>query len=101
MIKIILYCYKRFKKNPVQMFLLIKNTENSVYIKNIKQQKHVFNIANNKNFIQHIKMISEGSCDTEDWSNDTENSALITAMNYIFLYIFKYKSYFNCNIISQ
>jgi len=21
-------------------------------------------------------MISEGSCDTEDWSNDTENSAL-------------------------
>ncbi len=26
--------------------------------------------------IQHIKMISEGSCDTEDWSNDAENSAL-------------------------
>jgi len=26
---------------------------------------------------QHI-MISEGSCDTEDWSNDTENSALPT-----------------------
>ncbi len=24
---------------------------------------------------QHIKMISEGSCDTEDWS-DAENSAL-------------------------
>ncbi len=23
-------------------------------------------------------MISEGSCDTEDWSNDAENSALIT-----------------------
>ncbi len=28
-------------------------------------------------------MISEGSCDTEDWSNDAENSALISAMNYI------------------
>ncbi len=25
---------------------------------------------------QHVKMISEGSCDTEDWSNDAENSAL-------------------------
>ncbi len=25
---------------------------------------------------QHIQMISEGSRDTEDWSNDAENSAL-------------------------
>ncbi len=24
----------------------------------------------------YIRMISEGSCDTEDWSNDAENSAL-------------------------
>ncbi len=23
-----------------------------------------------------MRMISEGSCDTEDWSNDAENSAL-------------------------
>jgi len=22
----------------------------------------------------HIRVISEGSCDTEDWSNDAENS---------------------------
>ncbi len=29
-----------------------------------------------------IRMISEGSCDTEDWSNDAENSALITGINY-------------------
>ncbi len=28
-------------------------------------------------------MISEGSCDTEDWSNDAENSALIKGINYI------------------
>ncbi len=28
-------------------------------------------------------MISEGSSDTEDWSNDAENSALITGINYI------------------
>ncbi len=32
---------------------------------------------------QHIRMISGGSCDTEDWSNDAENSALITEINYI------------------
>ncbi len=32
---------------------------------------------------QHIVMISEGSCDTEDWSNDPGNSALITEINYI------------------
>ncbi len=25
---------------------------------------------------QHIRMISEGSCDTEDWRIDAENSAL-------------------------
>jgi len=25
---------------------------------------------------QHIKIFSEGSCDTEDWSTDAENSAL-------------------------
>jgi len=24
---------------------------------------------------QHIKMISEGSCDTEDWNNDAENKS--------------------------
>ncbi len=28
-------------------------------------------------------MISEGSCDTEDWSNDAENAALITEINYV------------------
>ncbi len=32
-------------------------------------------------------MISEGSRDTEDWSNDAENSALITGINYNFKYI--------------
>ncbi len=35
---------------------------------------------------QHISMISEESCVT-DWSNDAENSALITAVNYILRYI--------------
>ncbi len=31
---------------------------------------------------QHIRMISEESCDTEYWSNDAKNSALITEINY-------------------
>jgi len=30
----------------------------------------VFNIENAN---QHIRIISEGSCDTEEWSNDAEN----------------------------
>ncbi len=33
-------------------------------------------------------MISEGSCDTEDWSNNAENySFAITGLNYILKYI--------------
>ncbi len=32
-------------------------------------------------------MISEESCDTEDWSNDAENTALITEINDILQYI--------------
>jgi len=35
----------------------------------------------------HIRVISEGSCDTEDWSNDPEKTALITGINYTLLYI--------------
>ncbi len=43
-------------------------------------------------------MISEGSCDTEDWSNDAENSALITEINYILQYTRKENRYFALNI---
>ncbi len=39
-------------------------------------------------------MISEGSCDTEDWSNDTENSDLITGINYTLQYIKTEDSHF-------
>jgi len=39
-------------------------------------------------------MISEGSCDTEDWSNDAENTDLITGINYTLLYIHIQNSYF-------
>ncbi len=33
------------------------------------------------------------SCDTEDWSNDAKNTALITEINYILLYIHIQNSY--------
>ncbi len=42
-------------------------------------------------------MISEGSYDTEDWSNDNENSALITEINYIWKYI-KIENFFFLSI---
>jgi len=39
-------------------------------------------------------MISEGSCDTEDWSNDDDKSSfVITGTNYIFNY-FHTENYF-------
>ncbi len=40
-------------------------------------------------------MISEGSCDTEDCSNDDENSVLITEINYILTDIHIENSYLN------
>ncbi len=45
-------------------------------------------------------MISEESCDTEDWSNDAENTALITEINDILQYI-QIEVILNCNNISQ
>ncbi len=45
-----------------------------------------------------ILMISEGSCDTEDWSNDAENSALTLHINVTLKYTFK-KVILNCSYI--
>ncbi len=39
-------------------------------------------------------MISEGSCDTEDWSNDAENLILFTEINYILQYVQTENGYF-------
>ncbi len=50
----------------------------------------IFNIDNKKCLLssnQHIRMISEKSRDTEDWSNDAGNSVCITGINYILKYI--------------
>ncbi len=47
-------------------------------------------------------MISEGSCDTEDWSYNAENSDLITGINYILTYIqIKKKVIWTCDNISH
>ncbi len=45
----------------------------------------VFNIYSNVSRAanQHIRVISEGSCNTEDWSNDDENSAVRQGINSI------------------
>ncbi len=51
----------------------------------------VFNTNNNRMKCFHTRMISEGSCDTEDWSNDC---FYITAINYILKYIKIENSYF-------
>ncbi len=40
-------------------------------------------------------MISEGSCDTEDWSKDAEIQLCITEINYSLKYIKIESSYFN------
>ncbi len=51
----------------------------------------------------HVRMISEGSCDTEDWSNDAENSAL-HRKNKLYFIIYSNKKQtviLNCNNISQ
>jgi len=36
-------------------------------------------------FLDKQIMISEGSCDTEDWSNNTENSALYHRNKLLFI----------------
>ncbi len=62
--------------------------------KNPKKKKNKY-IDNNKN--QYIRVISEGSCKTLDWSNDADNSDFHQRNK---LYIFKQKIILNCNNIS-
>jgi len=46
-------------------------------------------------------MISEGSCDSEDWRNDAENSALHHRNELHFKIYNKTTAILNCNNISQ
>jgi len=45
-------------------------------------KNYVFNVDKYTNVSHHIRVISEGSCET----NDADNSALITGINYISIY---------------
>ncbi len=63
------------------MLFFINNPEKKVMISTkILSRRTVFNINDYKKVSwevnQNIRMISGGSCDTEDWSNDADNSAL-------------------------
>ncbi len=75
-------------------FYSSKNPEN-----NVSQFPHKYEAAQlfstmiiNKNktkywaLNQHIKMISEGSCDTEDWRNDAEKSALLQRNKLLYIF---------------
>jgi len=46
-----------------------------------------------------MRMISEGPCHTENWSNDAENSALTTEIHYFKIYYNNNNSNSNCNNI--
>ncbi len=62
----------------MQLFLTLYSSKNQIKKYHVTFQKNQYEAAQVSTLIinQHIRMISEGSCDTEDWSNDAENSAL-------------------------
>ncbi len=93
-------CYKRFIFQwnavwTVWTFYLLKRYQG--FHKHMKQHNcfSALIIIRNVSWAAnlHIRMISEGSCDTEDWSNDAENTALITEINLILQYIHTENSY--------
>ncbi len=62
----------------------------------------VFNIDNNQKFFLSNKSVYYydfwRSCDTEDWSNDAENTALIIEKKYLLTDI-QIENVYNCKII--
>ncbi len=76
-----------------------------IYKLSLTVQRFKTTTTNNKKLFltlkinQHIRMISEGSCDTEDWSNDAENSAL-HHRNTLYLKEYSNRKLFYCNNIS-
>ncbi len=69
---------------------LFNSSNNPDFLKSQKYKAaQLFNNDNNKKCFLSTKsayqIISEGSCDSEDWSNDAENSAL-PLQEYIFKY---------------
>ncbi len=64
-----------------------------VYTKNMKKYQVFSKFIIIRNLIctanQHIRMIFVISCDSEVCSNDANNSALITEISYILIYLHK------------
>ncbi len=82
-------------------FLFIKESWKIKYITfstKIWSSTTVFNIDNNQKWFLSSKSVYYNdfwrSCDTEDWSNDAENTDLITEINYIWQYIHIVNTYF-------
>ncbi len=81
--------YQKIKKIKILKKVSFRKYSESIFFY-IGIQKHISLFQN-----QHIRMICEGSCDTEDWSNDAENTALQSEKYiYIFLNINIESSYF-------
>ncbi len=94
-IKLIKYDSKDFYNDfcfeimPFVYFLFIKEPWNKCIT---VSRKTVFNMIIRRNvsyapILNHIRMISEGSCDTKDWSMLPKIKLCITGINYILKYI--------------
>ncbi len=60
----------------MQFFKLSTHQKSTKIFKAAKLFSASLVITINVSWAANQQMISEGSCDTEDWSNDAENSAL-------------------------
>ncbi len=64
----------------VNCFLSFFESNECFYLsKNLSRSKELLSsttVSSIDNINQYIRMISEGSCDSEAWSDDAENSAL-------------------------
>ncbi len=81
-----LYIYQQYR-HYVKTIFMFKQIELSIHeriLNNVSLFPCIINVCFSNNIMrnvhwavnQHIRMISEGSRDTEDWSNNPENAAL-------------------------
>ncbi len=80
-------------------FYSSKNLEKHIWrFPQMLSRKTSFYIDNNHKCFLSSKSVYYNdfwrSCDTEDWRNDAENTALITEINYILKYVHIENSYF-------
>jgi len=73
-------CYKRLSNlNKCCSFCLFIDQRIQKKVSQVKKNIYIKQLFPTLIMIHHIRVISEGSCDTEDWSNDEE----IVFKNYI------------------